>query len=251
MKLTLVKTITAHKSLVNSIILLQDGRIASGNDDYIIKIFDPDNNYNCDLSISNDGQIKSLCQLDNGNIVSSGYSKLFICSFSKTSSKLEHTFKNVSSTKVISISNNRFVSIEPIAIWNGNSPYSDQPIKSLEKKDYSSRVTYIRDKEYLISATHYLYKMFIWSTKTYQCISTIKGPNARFRHCLYNIDNERVAAGADGEFFIVNVIKVFIEDKIRLPKIGVTYDFVKLQGDVLIGAGNYGKYVLFYLQTTN
>ena len=86
MKLTLVKTITAHKSLVNSIILLQDGRIASGNDDYIIKIFDPDNNYNCVPSISNDGQIKSLCQLDNGNIVSSGYSKLFICSFSKTSS---------------------------------------------------------------------------------------------------------------------------------------------------------------------
>ena len=93
--------------------------------------------------------------------------------------------------------------------------------------------------------------MYIWSTKTYQCICTINGPSARFRHCLYNIDNERVAAGADGEFFIVNVIKVFIEDKIRLPKIGVTYDFVKLQGDVLIGAGNYGKYVLFYLKTKN
>ena len=250
MKLTLVKTITAHRSLVNSIILLQDGRIASGDDDYTIKIFDPNNNYNCDLTILHSSQVKTLCQLDNGNIVSSGYSYMSLWSFSKTSSKFEHNYKKTSSTKVISISNNRFVTVEPISIWNGDSPYSEQPIKVLEnKREFASSVTYIRDKEYLIAATHYSYIMYIWSTKTYQCISTIKGPSARFRHCLYNIDNKRVAAGADGQFFIVNVIKGFVEDKIILPKIGVTYDFVKLKCDVLMGAGNYGKYVLYNLKS--
>lgn len=88
MKLTLVNTITAPRSLVNSIILLQDGRIASGDDNDTISIFDPNNNYNCDLTISHNGEVKALCQLDNGNIVSSGYGFISLWSFSKTSSKL-------------------------------------------------------------------------------------------------------------------------------------------------------------------
>ena len=52
MKLTCVGEVTVPKSLVNSIILLQDGRLASCDDDNKINIFNPSNNYQCELTIS-------------------------------------------------------------------------------------------------------------------------------------------------------------------------------------------------------
>ena len=63
-----IQTITAHTSSVNSLLLLKDKRVASCSADGIIRIYEPSNDYHYKQGIS-DG-IKSICQLDDGTIVS-------------------------------------------------------------------------------------------------------------------------------------------------------------------------------------
>ena len=122
-----VKCITAHTS-VNSLLLLKDKRVASCSTDGIIRIYEPSNDYHCKKGFS-DG-IKSICQLDDGTIVSCSYSHSIM--IGNYIIKNAHNFEI---NKVIALPNNRIASCSyehTIKVWKSDPPYSDTPIKVLE-----------------------------------------------------------------------------------------------------------------------
>ena len=100
----LVKTIIHHTD-VTSLIQLKDKRIASCSEDGTIRIFDPSNDYHCDklIKINKEG-IKSICELDDGTIVSCTWDRIIIG---------DHTIKITDRTiiyKVITLPDNRIAS---------------------------------------------------------------------------------------------------------------------------------------------
>ena len=81
-----VKLITDHRSNVHSLLLLKYKRIASCSYN-TIRIYDPSNDYHCDQVLTRHTKcIKSICELDDGTIVS--------CSFDKSIIIGDYTIKN-------------------------------------------------------------------------------------------------------------------------------------------------------------
>ena len=64
------RKINSHSKEVNSLLLLQDNRIASCSEDNTIRIFNPSKWYKCEQIIENTSPVISICQMDNGTIVS-------------------------------------------------------------------------------------------------------------------------------------------------------------------------------------
>ena len=64
------RKINSHSKEVNSLLLLQDNRIASCSEDNTIRIFNPSKFYKCEKIIENTNPVISICQMDNGTIVS-------------------------------------------------------------------------------------------------------------------------------------------------------------------------------------
>ena len=66
-----IKTITVHDFPINALLLLKDKRVASCSADKTIRKFYPFNDYHCDQVIKRHKKnIVSICQLDDGNILS-------------------------------------------------------------------------------------------------------------------------------------------------------------------------------------
>ena len=66
-----IKTITEHTDFVYSLLHLKDGRLASCSGDRTIRIYVPSKDYYCEQVIRRHSKsIRSICQLDDGIIVS-------------------------------------------------------------------------------------------------------------------------------------------------------------------------------------
>ena len=189
-----VKTITGHTDQVNSLLLLNDGRVASCSYDKTIRIYDPSNDYHCDQVIERHSEsITSICQLEDGTIVS--------CSYDQSIMIGDYTINNAHNNwiyKVITLPNNRIASCsadETIKIWKSNPPYSDTPIKVLEGHwDYVTSLLYIKERDVMISGS-YDETLHLWNMSTYQCITVIEGVDCCSTNSLYQIDKDRVIVG--------------------------------------------------------
>ena len=109
---------------------MKDGRVASTAVDNIISIYDPSKDYHFDQVIErHSDNIISICQLDDGTIVS--------CSYDDSIMIGDYTIKKAHERwiyKVITLPNNRIASCSydyTIKIWKSNPPYCDTPIKVL------------------------------------------------------------------------------------------------------------------------
>ena len=72
-----IKTINNHFGHVNCVIVLKDKRIASCSYDGCIRIFNPLNNFSCELIIDdNFNGIRTLCQLDNSLPISCSFHQI-------------------------------------------------------------------------------------------------------------------------------------------------------------------------------
>ena len=104
-----VKTIREHAHCVYSLLHLKDGRVASCSEDKTIRIYDPSNDYHCDQVIKRHSEgIISICQLDDGTIVSGSYQTIMIG---------DYTINNAHEywiLKVITLPNNRIASCSMI-----------------------------------------------------------------------------------------------------------------------------------------
>ena len=224
-ELRAIKTIHAHTSMVCSLLLLNDKRVASCSGDQTIRIFNPSNDYHCDQVLKrHNNDIRSICQLDNGTIVSSSYQSIMIGDF---------LIKNAHDYwiwGVVALPNNRIASCSNdmvIKIWQGNS---DTPIKVLA--GHTSTVyslMYIKGKNIMVSGSNDR-TLRLCEVQTYQCVSVsvIVGINCFLPNSLYRIDKDRVIVGGNNTFCIVNIGKCVIENKIEDESLGFVYCFMKM-----------------------
>ena len=239
-----VKTISEHTDYVYSLLHLKDGRVASCSDGKTIRIYDPSNDYHCDQVIKRHSKgILSICQLDDGTIVSGPLDAIMIG---------DYTIKSAHDdliTKVITLPNNRIASCsydKTIKIWKSNPPYSDTPIKVLTGHSNSATsLLYMKERDIMLSGSADE-TLLLWNMSTYQCITVIEGVQCCFPNSLYQIDKDRVIVGGVNSFSIVNIDKCVIEKRIKDKSLGYVACFLKLRDNKTILCGCYNLIFCFF-----
>lgn len=243
------RKINSHSKEVNSLLLLQDNRIASCSEDNTIRIFNPSKWYKCEQIIENTSPVISICQMDNGTIVSA------IDNDSNCIRIGEHIWIGIHDeliNKIITLSNNRIASCSgdktiKIMMKNPNNR-ALIIIKSLiGHREPVISLLYIKEKEMLISGS--TDGLLIWDMKTYELKSCIKGVSCTFRNALYQFDNNRVLVGSERKFYIVNIDKFVIERVVGCRKYGFVNCFIKMRDNMILCGCDKGKFLLYNMET--
>ena len=165
--------IKLFKKYCHCVIILKDGRLATTGDYKEIKIVDPANKFNVDISVTidekNDFKIR---QLDNGLLITND-ENLTLWSLTKTELKKEFCFEQ-KIRNMISLTNNRFAGVtkEGILIFKGEAPYNKEPIAIIGEKceDNDYYYTYLiqlKGKEILLSNNN---NICLWDLTNYTLI---------------------------------------------------------------------------------
>lgn len=254
-KIKVIKTICEHFDSVTFLLNLKDGRIASGACDSLIKIYDPQNDYKCDMTL--EGHlflISSLCQLEDENIVSSSYQEIKIWKINKNSYECVFTIKEAHREMVsiiICLPNNRIASIgysdSLIKIWKSDPTYNENPLQELQGELIGiCSIIYLSDRNFLVSASTYG-TIRLWDVSTYQCITII---NRRCSGDMYQIDRDRIIIGGFKCFAIFNISNFKIEKIINDEKLLFVRGFLKLRDDNTILCGcSIGRYCIYNIMT--
>ena len=254
LKIKEIKTIKSHSEWVNTILLLNDNRIASCSDDSIIKIYDIDDNYANSLQIKGHTQrINSICQLDSGNLVSCSEDlSIKVWSISKNDCKCEFTLSDVHKekiTKVISLTNKRFASCSwdnTIKIFKSEEPFLIKMLKN--KGGMFSSIIQIKDKELLISEEQTIKKeiVSIWDIKRYQCIMSISGIFCHSANSIVQLDERNVLIGGLSKIVVLNFYTGKIEKVIQDSNIKhVTCICLLKEGKFILCGCEEGKFLLY------
>ena len=250
--ITVIKTLDAHSEGVNCLLLLFDNRIASCSNDNTIKIFDPSNDYQNTLTLNHNGIVSSICQVENGTLVSSSYDKsIKFWEVKKNSYQCLHSIEKAHDDwlrKVISLSHNQIASCsgtKKIKIWKCDAPYSDIPIATLTGHETRvSSLLYISNKNLLVSGS-YDRTLRVWELSTFQCAKIINGVYCHSANSLCLIDNNRVIVGGESNIYIVNITEGTIEKVIEDINLGYVFSFEMLRDKRTVMCGTYSS--KFYL----
>ena len=246
-----IKTINNHEKWVHSLLLLNDGRVASCSEDKTIKIFDSKNDYHCDITIEGHREgVISICQLENAKIASCSIDKTIkLWTITEFTYQCDYTFEEAHQeqiNKIISIPNNRIVSCSwdtNIKVWNSNNPYN--LIKTLNGHTNEVKsIIQLKDKDILISGSgdHTLRK---WNLLTYQCDKIIDKVDCCDSNSLLEIDNNRIIVGGENVITIVNISNDIIEHQIENNKLNDVWSLIQLRdGNILCGC-DYGLICLY------
>lgn len=252
---TLIGSLNYHSSFINSILILQDGRIASCSSDKTIKIFNLQN-YKCELTLTGHQEaIYYISQLENGNLISCSEDRTikiwslkddnFLCLHTITDSHREWV------NKVIPCSKNRIVSCSfdnTIKIWSSLPPYS--LIATLEGhiKEVIS-IVQLKQKEILVSASCD-YTLRIWNLVSYQFKTGIEKVSATGGNCMVEIDNDKLIVGGKEIIQIINCSTYEIESSVSCPSVATINSLVELESGVVL-CGCYKGIFLIYYQEEN
>ena len=189
------KTITDHTYSVESLLLLKEKKITSCSYDETIRIFEPSNDYHCDSVLNRHSNYTySLCQLDDGTIVScSSGGSIKIGDY-----KICNAHNGYSIYKVVTLPDNRIASCsddKTVKIWTSDPPYSATPIIELTGHSNSVKsILYIKERDTLISGSQDG-TLRLWDMTTYKFEKVINGVKCDWTNALYQIDNDRVIVG--------------------------------------------------------
>ena len=254
-KLKMIRELRIHKQKVNCIIILKDGRLASGSSDQMIKVTNL-SQFSVDLSITaHKGPVNSLCQLPNGNLVS--------CSSDRTIKtwKLSHLLIEAERTiaehkgeviKVIQLSKNRMASCAndcTIKIFDDTEPY--RLIQSIQLNQSNAvSILQIKDKELLASISTDKTLCF-WSLITYKCESAIFDIECIHNNSMLEIVKERLIIGSYKGIIIVNINTYEVMKKIVIEKFykltdltwgGISSYTTLRDGSILVGCPDGGLF---------
>ena len=197
----------------SSLLLLRDKRIACTSE-HSIKIYDPSKDYLCAQILKrHNGAIQSICQLNDGTIVS--------CSVDKSIQIGEYfTIQNAHNkwiSKIITLPKNRIASCsadKTIKIWKSDSPYCNIPISTLiGHRSWVQSIIYIKDRDILISGS-LDNSIGFWNISTYDNIKMIDAIKCGSTNSFYQIDSNRIILGDYNTFCIINIDKYEIENQV-------------------------------------
>lgn len=266
------KIIIKGDDIIDSLLILQDKRLAATLErDPLLMIFDPKNNYHCDIVIRDNKEIglNSICQLDNGHIVTCGrdnYIKIY--SITKNTYKCEFEIANAHQLEryiatIINLPNNRIASCGEdsiIKIWDLSFPYDKNSNKLIKElighESFVYSLLYLKERDILISGG-FSEAIRFWNATNYQCISVIMDINVTWMNCMYMLDESRLIVGECGRMSIINIDKFEVEERIEDIKkskeddIGRgIYCFMKLRdGNTLLCGTESGDYIYYNLSS--
>lgn len=238
-----VKEIPSHKNWIYTLLILNDGRLASCSADCHIIIYQPPD-YNAQLKFkAHSNTVSYICQLSTGRIVSCSYDNTIkIWNINGPTPKCEYTLINHKNDvrKVIPISNGRMASCskdKSIIIYNDTPPY--QIIKVLNgHEDWVDSIIQLKGKETLISGSTGNDKTLrFWNLESYECESIVWNIKCCYMDSLKEIDNNRVIVGGANQIAVVStkthqIITLFNKN------VGFVNTFLLLRdGNILIGKG--------------
>ena len=238
-----IKTINTTER-VNSLLLLKDKRIATCSQEGIIKIFNPFKNYHCDEVIETESKtISSICQLDNGTIVSSSYNKSI-----QIGAFIIKEAHNDWINKVITLPNNRIASCsndKTIKIWKTDPLHIYSLLKKIEIHCPVINIIYIKERDLMICGS-FDGPLQLWYISSNKCLKVIKNILCSSNRALYQMDKERILVGGYKGFSIINIDKCIIEKTIKDESIRYVYSFLKLKDDNTILCGSdKGTFLLY------
>ena len=247
-----VKEIASHKNLIYTLLILNDGRLASCSADCHIIIYQPPE-YSVQVKFkAHSKTVSYICQLSSDHIVSCSYDNTIkIWNINGPTPKCEYTLTSHQNEvrKVIPITNCRMASCSKdrsIIIYNDSPPY--KIIKKLNgHEDWVDSIIQLRGKETLISGSTGNDKTLrFWNLVSYECESIVWNIKCCYMDSLKEIDNNRVIVGGADQIAIVStkthqIITLFNKN------IGFVNAFLLLRdGNILIGKGTKGSPGFFY-----
>ena len=198
------------------LLLLKDSRIALCSSAKIIKIIDPSNKYQCDITIDLDSDyIISMCQIDNGHIVTAALDcTIFILSLTKFTFDIvfvipmAHLFKI---NNIVALGDNKFATCSRdmfIKIWNEDC---HEPIAVIKDVGiYISSLLVLEDKNLLIAGTGKGIRKY--NANTYRFINKVSKIICTCQNCLNRFDENRlIVTGYTNKIHVVNIEKCVIE----------------------------------------
>ena len=173
-KMKNITTLTEHTGEVCSILLLSDERLASCSEDKTIKIFNPKNNYHCDITLTgHSSKVNNICQLPNGKLVSCSNDKsIKIWKISESLFECEYTITNAHNQEIICIiplTNDRMTSCsddKTVKIWNSKDPY-DLIQTLIGHTRYITSIIQAKQKDIIISGS-WDNTLRIWDASSYK-----------------------------------------------------------------------------------
>ena len=256
--ITITKTFP-RESIVSSVIVLQDKRVAVSCWEGNIIVYNPQKDFSIDITINypKHTSIASICQLDNGVIASMSDQLNNIKLFSINGNTYQelHTFLyqtdgyggwcKVSFPKITALSNNRIAASmrfdKGISIFDGNAPYkSQEPIIRLIDESSVNSLLYIKEKKILVSATD---TITFWNVNTFQKVAMISTRVIPNRNALFQFDNDLLLAFTDNSAKIIDMNKLEIKDTINEFK--HIYSVMKLRNGTLLLSNSDGEHYLF------
>ena len=198
-KISIIKIIYEKNGPVHSICLLMDGRLASCFYNNVIKIYEMENEYNCDITVTNE-TTSTLLQLNNGKLITNSIgNSIKIWNISKYSLNLEHTIANVHESHInhfCQLTKDRFASSSQdstIKIWDCNYPnHLIYILKGHSHSVYS--LLQMKNKELLISSSSD-FTLRIWNLFTYQCETMINSVQYSYNNTLIYLSDDKIIIG--------------------------------------------------------
>ena len=243
-----INGINSNTEEVIFICLLHDKRLAATSMNRTIQLFNPYNDYKCEYTYPVQTRIVySLCQLPNGNIISTSFKNIKVWSVNQPYDLLFSIEKahNDWAYKAINIPNNLFVTCSKdctIKIWKGIQPYNEIPIKVLE--GHHSEVKSIVELNNKIISVSNDRTLKIWNIYTYQCESIITGLYCFHSNGICIFDDYRIVIGENNRFYVVNILQCMIEDKIEDHELSGVYSIAIVNDEVIL-CGCYHIYCLY------
>lgn len=236
-----IKKISGHLSFVYSILLLNDGRLASCSDDETIKIYNL-KTFECEITLDgHEGYIWYISQLENDNLVScSGDTTIKIWTIKENQGVCIATLKGhiKSVTKVIPISTNLIASgsdDKTIKIWNTLFPFSC--LFTFDAHTYCiSSILKIRNKKILVSGDFKPGDLIIWDLNQFIMICSMDNISCWGPNSLAEFQNNKILVGGKNVINIVNYETKQIETTIFDFKLHCVYTFLIMNdGSFLTG----------------
>ena len=219
-KIEPVKSFPGCKGFMRYLLLLKDGRLCTTNSlvpngDHSIKIFNPSNDYKCEISINDfKGKVTSLCELENGILVSSSDCKLQFWKIGKDSYECLHSIPTgCSFSQIVELPGDRLLTSR-FSIFETKEPYNfDNPLavikNPIDKSRQEKQILHLDDKDYIIGIATAVKKMDggldIVNGTTFDLIKSIRGPCANSYGLCVPINNDRIFMMTKNDVQILNI----------------------------------------------
>ena len=224
--------------------LLKNDHLAVGSENKI-NFYDIKNNYTLVDTITETSQIKTFCELDNENIVILTFEgKISIWSNKKCVHTYQYKYKYDISF-LIPLANNLIAFSsnfkKEIIIRSATFPFDTNPIKTISIQ--SLRLFhYIKERDLLVTVSNGAV-LRLWNMKTYQCVSVLSDIELNYNAILEKIDKDRFCIGKDSKFYIVNIEKCIVEEKIKSEQ--YIDSLVKWKNNTIIFGGEKGGFAIY------